>query len=609
MSAPRGKRRAESIDRNSASAAPIRQSESDQHLSLRTRIAVPFVLLLAIAMLVLGLILSQLARDVYAERLTTQLENEAQLISEVIGPLDRVALQPEVARLGNATDSRITVIRADGVVLADSEQDPATMENHGRRPEVVQALGGAAGSDQRRSVTVGENLLYAAVPLGTPPEMVVRVAVPLAAIDAIIRDVQRGLLLLTMSIGAVAIVIAIRLADRISGPLNALQRQAHAIASGRFDSRVFPSGPRELREVGEAFNSMAATIRRESTARERTTRRLEAVLASLADGVVITDQSGSVIRMNQAAASMLRVDAEESIRQPFVVVSRDYELASLLRRALNDGVASTATVEVGLGRRLLESSALPVTGGSEELGLMVLRDVTEIRHLEAVRREFVANVSHELRTPLAAIKALVETLEGGAIDDPDVAPVFLSRIVGEVDRLADLVADLLDLARLESGRIEVRIADAKPLMLVSSGVQRLLPLIERAQLDLSVNVPEDLPIVGADRSRIEQVLLNLVHNAVKFTPPGGHLEISAARDQTFVRFAIRDTGAGIPDDELPRLFERFYKADRARRTEGTGLGLAIAKHIVQVHGGSIWAESTVGQGSTFFFTLPIAASE
>lgn len=559
-------------------------------------------------MLVLGLILSQFAREVYAERLTLQLTNEARLVREVIAPLEGTALHLTVARLSSASNSRITVVAADGLVLADSERDPATMENHASRPEIMQALRGEPGSAQRQSITIGEDFLYAAVPVGAPPEKVVRVAVRVAAIDSIIRDVQRGLLVLSMSIGAITVVIAIRLADRISGPLNALQRQAHAIASGRFDSRLYPAGPRELREVGEAFNSMSATIRRETAARERTTRRLEAVLASLSDGVVITDRSGLVIRMNQAAATMLRVDAEESIRQPFMMVSRDYELTTLLRRALDQGELCSLTVEVGLRRRLLESSALPVTGGSEELGLMVMRDVTEVRHLEAVRREFVANVSHELRTPLAAIKALVETLEGGAIDDPEVAPDFLSRIVGEVDRLADLVDDLLDLARLESGRIALRTDAVTPRALVSGGVQRLLPLIQRAQLELSVSVPDELPPVRADRARVEQVLLNLVHNAVKFTLPGGHLDIEAVRADNAVRFSIRDTGTGIPSDELPRLFERFYKADRARRSEGTGLGLAIAKHIVQAHGGTIWAESTVGQGSTFFFTLPVASS-
>ena len=579
----------------------------NRHLSLRVRIAVPFVLLLAVAMLVLGLVLSRLARDALTERLAVQLEHEAQLVRDVVAPLDPAALQPTVRRLSETADARITVIQADGEVLADSERDAATMENHATRPEVVQALRGVVGSDERRGVLRGTTYLYAAVPVGTPPETIVRVAVRVADIDAIVRDLQRGLLLLSASIGLVAIIVAVRLADRLSGPLDALQQQANAVGSGRFESRVYPSGPREIREVGDAFNSMIATIRRETTARERTTQRLEAVLASLSDGVVITDRAGSVLRMNHAAASMLRVDPEESMRQPFMMVSRDYELASLLRHALDYGGASSATVEVGLGRRLLETSASPVTGGTEELGLIVMRDVTEIRHLEAVRREFVANVSHELRTPLAAIKALVETLESGALDDPEVAPGFLSRIVGEVDRLADLVDDLLDLARLESGRITLSINNASPRDLVVRGTNRLLPLIERAQLHLEVDVPDDLPDIRADRARVEQVLLNIVHNAVKFTPPGGGLRVDASLAEAMVQFSIRDTGAGIPGDELPRLFERFYKADRARRTEGTGLGLAIAKHIIQAHGGTIWAESTLGKGSTFFFTLPVAA--
>ncbi|HEV2108051.1 MAG TPA: ATP-binding protein, partial [Thermomicrobiales bacterium] len=504
---------------------------------------------------------------------------------------------------------RITIIRADGVVLADSERDPATMGNHANRVEVRQALEGAVGSDERRSVTLGESYLYTAVPAGTPPAYVVRVAVRSAAIDSVVSNIQRGLLFLTMGAAVIAAFVAIRLADRISGPLHVLRRHAIAVAGGRFSSRVVPSGPPALRDVGHAFNAMTGVLRREIKARERARQRLEAVLASLSDGVVLTDRTGVVIRMNRAAATLLSVDAEESLGRPFMVVTRDHELASLLRDALEEATSRSATIEVGLGRRLLETAALPVIGGGEELGLVVLRDVTEIRRLEAVRREFVANVSHELRTPLAAIKALVETLEAGAIDDPGVAPAFLSRIVGEVDRLADLVDDLLDLARLESGRVTLRIVESAPADLISSGIERLVPLIERAQIDLNVDVSEQLPSVRADQARIEQVLLNLVHNAVKFTPPGGQLDVSARQEQDAVRFDIRDSGVGIPSDELPRLFERFYKADKARRTDGTGLGLAIAKHIVQAHGGTIWAESTVGQGSTFSFTLPVAGGD
>jgi two-component system phosphate regulon sensor histidine kinase PhoR len=334
---------------------------------------------------------------------------------------------------------------------------------------------------------------------------------------------------------------------------------------------------------------------------------LEATLANLDDGVVITDREGVVVRLNAAAARMLGTATDEAVGTAFVRVSRDHELTALLRDALATHASRAATIEYGLGRQALDAVAQPVSGGGEELGLIVLRDVTELRRLERMRREFVANVSHELRTPLSSIRLLVETLETGAIDEPVLAQDFLRRIVGEVDRLARLVDELLDLARLETGRVTLNREPLAPLDLLSAGIDRLRPQIERAGLSLHLEVPLDLPPVDVDRARIEQVLLNLIHNAIKFTPPGGSITVEATADHGLLTVAVRDTGFGVDPEELSRLFERFYKADKARRSEGAGLGLAIAKHIVLAHGGAIWAESVPGEGATFYFTVPLAA--
>src|SRR5215212_2846301 len=237
---------------------------------------------------------------------------------------------------------------------------------------------------------------------------------------------------------------------------------------------------------------------------------------------------------------------------------------------------------------------------------MVLRDVTEIRRLERMRREFVANVSHELRTPLASIRAVVETLEAGAADDPAVAGEFFGRIIAEVDHLVGLVDELLDLARLESGRAVFTVETCDPVDLLTRGVERLRPQVERAGLAIRVEVESDLPHVWVDRGRIEQVLINLVHNAVKFTPEGGEIVARAELADGMLQMSVRDTGVGVSAEELPRIFERFYKSDAARRSPGSGLGLAIAKHTVQAHGGTIWAESTPGAGATVSFTVPLA---
>ncbi len=584
--------------------------------SLAGRLAVAQMVVVVVVMAALGLYLMNAARSLYVDRLGGQMAGDARLIGEVVGPalpgnatIERV--DPIAKRLGALLDARVTIVGADGTVLGESSGDPRLLENHGSRPEIVAAAATGGGRATRHSATLDADYLYVAQAIPGAPGTVARVALPLTDIDQAVGRIQRDLLIATLLAMALVAVVAMVIARRVAGPLDDLRRQARAVAAGRLDVTVKPAAPRELGEVGRAFNLMTARLRSSTEEVERTRSRLEATLANLSDGVVMTSADGTVVRLNGAAARMLETTAATATGQHWVQVCRDHELAELLRRALRDrtgGTPCTATVEHGLNRRALDTAAQRLTVAHETLGLVVLRDVTEIRRLELVRREFVANVSHELRTPLASIKALVETLEAGAVDDPDVSGDFLRRIVGEVDRLALLVDELLDLARLESGRVTIRTEAIEPVDLLGPAVERLAAQLGQRRLRLRFDVPEGLPPVRADRTRIEQVILNLVHNAIKFTPAGGAITVRASQDGPLVRIDVQDTGVGVAVDELPRLFERFYKADKARRSDGTGLGLAIAKHIVQAHGGAIWAESLPGHGATFSFTLPAVAT-
>jgi len=569
-------------------------------------------------MAILGSLLAIASRNIYVDRLSTELVREAQLVGEALPKLGAAdpaisIIDPVSDRLALLIGARITIFGADGSVLGDSALDPLAIASQGRQLAIPTLDADDEPPRVQQRALRGTNSLVVVAPVRHARGLAVQLAVPLDQIDASVNRIQRSFAVATFATAVLVAAVGFIVASRIAQPLAELRRQATAVTAGHLNVEVIPSATRELGDLGRAFNAMTRQLAASRTERDRARSRLEAMLANLHEGIVITDERGGVIRLNAAASRFLAHNGDVPFGQPLLQVSRDHEIASLLRRALtaDEGAETpTTTIEHGRSGRTLEATAQRLDDAGEHLGLLVLRDVTDLRRLELMRREFVANVSHELRTPLASIKALVETLEAGAIDDQAVAGDFLHRIVGEVDRLATLVDDLLDLARLESGRITIRPEPLTPGDLLGRALDRLRPHTDRARLTLSLDVALDLPRVHADRARVEQVLINLVHNATKFTAPGGEITVSArVESNRYLNISVRDSGVGIAADEVPRLFERFYKVDKARRSDGTGLGLAIAKHIVQVSGGTIWAESQPGRGSTFSFTLPFADDE
>jgi two-component system, OmpR family, phosphate regulon sensor histidine kinase PhoR len=580
--------------------------------TVRWRLAITYIALIFLVMGGLGIYLASQARELYVDRLADRMVEEANIISRSVltetasGNVDQV--DARVKQLGSGLDVRITVIAPDGTVLGDSEADPRQMENHSNRPEVQEALATGFGESERTSATVHTDFMYVAVPVDNSSGAVVRVATPLNGVNSAVRDLQRDVLIASVVAALLATAVAIAVSNRIIAPLNELREQVTKVTAGQLDVAVVPANPRELGDLARAFNVMTKRVSELVSESEISRLRLEAIFANLSDGVVIVNEHADVVGINASAGRILNAPEQWAVGQPFVVVARDHELVSLLKSAIVENAFKSASIDVGRDGQVVEAAAQPLQAVGERFGIVVVRDVTELKRLESVRREFVANVSHELRTPLASIKALVETLEAGALDDPTVSVDFLGRINGEVDRLAALVDELLDLGRLESGRVGLRLELLDPADLLRRGAERLRPQIERAQLHLSVSVSEGLPPVLADRARIEQVLLNLVHNAIKFTPAGGTITVSAEARGGYLSVSVTDTGIGMSESELQRVFERFYKADRSRRSEGSGLGLAIAKHIVLGHQGAITATSEEGKGSSFSFTLPFAPS-
>lgn len=597
------------------------------------RLATSFAALLVLAMLGLALASLLLVRAQTIELLAEQLAIQARLVSllapEAAGPPSGpeaawgapAAADPDglAKRVGRELGARLTLIAPDGRVLGDSDADPAEMENHAGRPEVAAAFATGSGRSVRHSATVGQDFLYVAVRDGSGG--VVRVALPVAALDRALLGAWGLAVALIAAAGALAVLLALVVARRITRPLASLAAAAQAVAAGELDRPIPVETRDEVGTTAAAFAAMAARLRQALAEARRDRDEMSAVFEQMADGLLIVEPPGVVTLANPAAERVLGLPPGGARGRGLVEVLRDHELIELVRAALADpgrsggtrqlesagpwGPQATQELAWGDGPRRVVRALVTPAGGPV---VVLLQDLTELRRLETARRDFVANISHELRTPLAALKALVETLEGPALADPAAAREFLARMHVEVDGLAQLVQELLELARIESGAAALRRAAADPSAVVARAAERLRPQAERAGLELVVTAPAGLPAVWIDAARIEQVVTNLVHNAVKFTPPGGRVAVEVAARAGQVAVSVADTGVGIAPEEQPRVFERFYKGDRSRSGGGTGLGLAIAKHIVQAHGGQIGVASQPGAGSVFTFTLPVVRS-
>ena len=362
-----------------------------------------------------------------------------------------------------------------------------------------------------------------------------------------------------------------------------------------------PTDIKGIENLSNAVAALKSTFNLQLSNLNAETARLSTVLEQLTDGVLIADANGLIQFANPAAQKLFEIP--DVIGRSITEVVRNHQLVDAWRRCQQTREMQSESVELPARRQFLQLIAIPDTHADGSL--LLAQDLTRVRRLETVRRVFISNVSHELRTPLASLKALTETLQSGALSDPQAGPRFLGRISTEVDALTQMAQELLDLSRIESGQVELILAPLAPKSLITSAADRMRMQAERAGLKLSVKCEDNLPNIRADKSRLEQVLVNLIHNAVKFTKPGGEISVETASTVSGIRFAVRDSGVGIPAESLSRIFERFYRVDKSRTGSGTGLGLSISKHIIEAHGGKIWAESDERRGSVFYFVIPL----
>jgi two-component system, OmpR family, phosphate regulon sensor histidine kinase PhoR len=579
--------------------------------SLYWKITIPFVLLILVSMGVLGFYTVNMVRNTQMDQLRSYLLNEARLVADEALPVminsGNNSNADEIAKTtGREIESRVTIIAVDGTVLGDSWENPSTMENHAARPEIAAALATGSGEITRYSTTTSQNMLYMAVRIADHEHSlgVARVALPITTVEQSVSNVIRTISWAT-AIAALLVILAAALITRmITRPVRKLTRAAVRLTSGQFDQLIQMESRDEIGRLGHAFNKMSANLRDKMAAVSDEKSKLATILSSITDGVIMTDARSNILLANPAAGSLFNFKESQALGKPLIEAVFNHEIDQLLKKCLDVKEKQIATVDTTNGK-FLRVIAVPLKTESLTGALILLQDLTELRNLQTMRREFVGNISHELRTPLAGIKAIVETLQDGAIDDKDVARDFLGKVNMEVDNLTQMVNELIELSRIETGKVKLDLATVNLNMLINEVIERLKPLSERKQITILTNLSGTLPTVQADRERIQQVIINIMHNAIKFTPDSGEIKVSTEADTESVTVRITDTGIGISKEDLAHIFERFFKADRSRSNPGSGLGLAIAKHVVKAHGGDISVQSQVGKGSTFSFSLPL----
>ena len=579
-------------------------------VSFQVRLAAMLTGLVVTVVVVSGVLAERGLRDREIAGAELSLRERAGLVREQVAevPLERgftKVLQPLAARAAAAANARVTLIGPDGTVVADS--DVPTLElhkvqNHADRPEVQAALSGSIGRVSRRSATVGRRLLYLAIPAASESG-VVRLAADLSEVERAVADLRRTLVV-AGGIGVVAAVgLALALAHLMVRPLRRLSDAVAAIASGQLERRVSWRTRDEVGRIADGINRIAEELRERLDEATAEKERLSAVLAGMAEGVLVLDAEGRILLANPRLREFFDVPGPLEGRLPLEVIRRA-DVDEALREAGSGAPVVRELEEVGPRGATLQVHAIGFPAHGERLGTVaVFHDTSELGRLEAMRREFIANVSHELKTPLTAIQGYAETLAAGGLS-PEQQRTFLDVILRHGKRLGALIEDILQLSRIESRKLELNIAPVDVAALARGVLGDLEARLEMKKLSSTVETRGDSEAM-ADARSLEQVLLNLLDNAIKYTEEGGAITVQVDGEGPRLRVAVEDTGLGIPRADQDRIFERFYRVDRARSREqgGTGLGLSIVKHLVQANGGDVFLDSQLGRGTRISFHL------
>ena len=578
------------------------------------RITLIYVTVVVSVIIAFAIYLVGFVSDSSVADLEERLERQALLVRDLTEGLfddspDQARIQSASVLAAEFSEMRVTVFAAEGTVLADVGNSPDAPVASASAPEVVSALNSGKSVSARVETTGGQEHAFVAVPIIFNGETVgvARASRTTSEIDSQNVSLVIGIIFSSAIVLILSVGLAYFLAQSASRSMEAAADGARRFAKGDLDYRMDTSSYPGAEELAEAFNQMASTITDQIRNLTTESNHLSVILDTMADGVIVVNSNGQVELMNLSAEWMLESPNREADRIQLAEVVRDHEILQLVSEARATRQTRQAELELVHRRRFLNVIATPLSEGSDEGVLLTLQDVTRLWQVETTRREFVSNVSHELRSPLAAIRAMTETLQDGALNDTDTAQDFLTRILNDTQRMTTMVNELLELSRLESGQAPIHLAPVSLESVVAEIESRFDVSPDHERLKLETNVPDGIPLVMGEADKLNQVLANLVENAVKVTGDGGLISISANATDRWVEVKVSDNGIGIAREHLPHVFERFYKVDRSRRDGGTGLGLAIVKHLVQAHGGDIKVESVEGEGSAFSFTLPRAS--
>ncbi|WP_281885791.1 two-component system histidine kinase PnpS [Paenibacillus sp. YYML68] len=595
----------------------------------RARLTLIFIVLIGCSVLVAGIFMASMLRKSYMDSLTVSMERELHVIKSTTdwayqGTEEQMYqyYSSKTALLRQSADTRITFIGVDGQVFGDSEHNPRTMDSHTEREEIVEARQYGIGYSTRFSNTINRNMLYVAVPVQKGSETIgfLRLAMSLVEVEKSIRNVWYVLLGGLAAVFLLAALISYRVAFSITRPIELVTKVAQQITDMNYKYRVSVNKKDEIGQLGNAINRMADSLQLQMNRIREDESRLKSVLENMISGVVMIDRDGQIVLLNRSAEEILGFSSQELLGKRFDQAKQQFEFTQLIqecidsRSPLRDEMVFYYPTE-----RILEIHMNPISQTEDDWSgmLIVLHDITAVRRLERMRSEFVANVSHELKTPIAAVKGFAETLLAGALNDKETAHSFLQIILDESERLNRLIGDILELSKIESKRIPLQFSPIHLESFVNNCLNVLNTQAASKDIELSMLVPEYI-YMEADEDRLRQIMMNLLSNGINYTPEGGSVTVKVEHimsgndsgEGDWVRFTIVDTGIGIPRKDIPRIFERFYRVDKARSrgSGGTGLGLSIVKHLVELHQGNIRVESEVGVGSKFIIDMPLIHS-